>query len=426
LTETAGVRLLLAALVTLFSILVFGIGIQQRQRVLERLAGPAGSHINDFDRWMSIAPAFVRHHADYENDDLPTPPISLLVFGPLASLGRANAQLAWALLKLPVACAAFVFVVELVRRAGVAWTPWTLGLVAGGWWLAVVIDFQEGQMNLVTLLPLAAGLYIAQIETARRTIVAGALIGLAAAIKVTPIVFVAYFLWRRRFTLAAAAAAGLVIWSAAPAVAFGWTQNARWLGEWARIMLVPYVTKGTVAYATSQSIGSFALRTLTSMPAFDVQRNGIIHSHYMNIASIGEPSVRQLVRVVMIGVGILGLWWMRRPLGSLESRRYVAEIGAVTAFMLWFSERTWIPHYVSFIMALAAAGMVAADPTASERSSRLAVWALLLFAIATPFASEAGRLFGPDGVDWAKAAGIYLWPSIAVTAAVVLAAPQPE
>ena len=37
------------------------------------------------------------------------------------------------------------------------------------------------------------------------------------------------------------------------------------------------------------------------------------------------------------------------------------------------------------------------------------------FAAATFFASEAGKVFGPDGVDWAKAAGVYLWPSVVVT-----------
>jgi hypothetical protein len=275
-------------------------------------------------------------------------------------------------------------------------------------------------MNLVTLLPLVAGLYLAQDEAPLSSVAAGGLIGLAVAIKVTAIIFVGYFLWRRRFALASAAVGGIVFWSLIPAVRFGWEQNLHWLGQWADVMVLPYVTKGAVAYATSQSIGSFALRLLTNMPAFDSHRGGIVQSHYMNVASLADTTVHHIVRVLMIGAGMIGLWWTRRSLSTLKSPRYVLEIGAVAAFMLWFSERTWIPHYVSFIVTLAAAGMVVSNPSEPLRSRHRVKRALLVFAAITPFASEAGRLFGPDGVDWAKAGGIYLWPSILVTAAMVL------
>jgi glycosyl transferase family 87 len=418
--ESAKVDRLLAGLFVVVAIVTLIVAVQQRQRAVERLNDPNGGQINDFDRWMRLAPTFVDDHADYVNDDLPTPPISLLVFAPLAALGRPNAQFAWALLKLPAACAVFVLAMGIVRRAGGHWTAAAAALVASGWWLAVVIDFQEGQMNLVTLLPLVAGLYVAQQETAVSAMAGGLLIGLAIAIKVTPIIFVAYFLWQRRFALASAVLAAIALWSLVPALAFGWGLNLRWLNQWARIMLVPYVTRGTVAYATSQSIGSFALRLLTDMPAFDSHRNGLVQGHYMHVASLAQTTVHQIVRGVMVLVGVIGLWWTRRPLATLKSHRYVFEIGAVAAFMLWFSERTWIPHYVSFILTLGAAGMVLSDAGVPTRSRHLVRWALILFAVVTPFASEIGRVFGPDGVDWAKSLGVYLWPSVVVTLATVL------
>ena len=88
--------------------------------------------------------------------------------------------------------------------------------------------------------------------------------------------------------------------------------------------------------------------------------------------------------------------------------------------MLWFSERTWIPHYVSFVLTLASAGMIVSDVDAPARSRELVRWALVVFSVVTLFASEVGRVFGPDGVDWAKAAGVYLRPSILVTAMTVI------
>jgi hypothetical protein len=47
--------------------------------------------------------------------------------------------------------------------------------------------------------------------------------------------------------------------------------------------------------------------------------------------------------------------------------------------------------------------------------------ALLVFSVATLFVSEAGRLLGPQGVEWAKALGVYLWTSVLVTMSTIAA-----
>ena len=142
-----------------------------------------------------------------------------------------------------------------------------MALIVACWWLPVILDMQEGQTNFLALLPLVAALYVVQRGTAATDAFAGLLIGLAIAVKVTPVVFAAYFFWKRRWVVAASAIAGVAFWSlAVPAVVFGWDQNLRWLEQWVGIMIVPYVTQGTVVYAMSQSFGSFALRLLAATP----------------------------------------------------------------------------------------------------------------------------------------------------------------
>jgi hypothetical protein len=240
---------------------------------------------------------------------------------------------------------------------------------------------------------------------------------------VTPVIFVAYVLWKRRWLLAAAAIVSVGLWSlCVPALAFGWEQSLRWFEQWTRIMIVPFVAQGKVVYSTSQSIPSFALRVLTATPAFVSHQDGVTEGHYMTVLALSTGAVRQIVRALMAVLGMAGLWWARRPLRTLNSRRYVFEIAAVAAFMLWFSERTWIHHYVSFILTLAAAGMILSDPAQPESARRSVRIALVVFAAITLFASDASRMFGRDGIDWAKAVGVYLWPSVIVTAAVLRAA----
>ena len=296
--------------------------------------------------------------------------------------------------------------------------PGQMALVLAGWWLPVVLDMQEGQTNFLALVPLVAGVYLAQEESVWWDVAAGLLIGLAIAVKVTPAIFALYFLWKRRWIVASSAVAGVAIWSLTlPAAAFGWDQNLRWLEQWARIMIVPYLTRGTVAYAMSQSFGSFALRFFSAVPVFESNHHGVALGHYMNLFGLAPSAVFHVVRAIMITVAVGGLFWTRRRLDTLRSPRYLLEIGAVAAFMLWFSERTWVHHYVSFIFTLCAAGAVLSDATQPEITRRVTRVSLVVFAVATVLASEAGRILGPDGIDWAKGAGVFLWPSVFVTMA---------
>jgi hypothetical protein len=394
------------------------IAFQQQHRAEVKLADPAGGHISDFDRWMLMTPRFLHDRVDYVNDDLPTPPLSLIVFAPFAAMTRPHAQFAWVLVKFPLACLVFTLAAATVARAGVQLSAEAVALIVAGWWLAVAVDMQEGQTNFLALTPLAAGLFVAERESRASQIAAGALIALGAAMKVTPVIFIAYFVWKRRWTIVAAAIAAIAMWSfVVPALAFGWEQNLRWFEQWARIMIIPYVAQGKVVYATSQSIGSFVLRFLTDTPAFGSRFDNA--DHYMNVASLSNAAARWIVRGAMIAIGAAGLVLTWPRLRSLASQRYIVEVGAVAAFMLWFSERSWVHHYVSFILTLAAAGMILSDPSRGEAARRSVRAALIVFAVITVFASEAGYLFGRNGVDWAKALGVYLWPSVLVTAAVV-------
>lgn len=400
------------------------VGAQQYHLTSRKVADPEGGHVNDFDRWMIMTPAFLHDRVDYVDDRMPTPPITLMAFAPFTAVSRPAAQFAWACIKLSLVWIAFVLAARMVARMGVRFTTPAIVLIVSGWWLAVIVDMQEGQINFLALLPLIAGLALAQHESSRHQMAAGALLGLGVAVKVTPLVFVGYFAWRRRWAVVASASLSVALcWLVVPALVFGWGQNLTWLEQWFRIMILPYATRGEVFYSTSQSVGSFALRLLSHVPAFETRHGGILQPHFMNLLDLDPSIVHRIVRGLMAASALAGLWWMRKPLVTLASRRYILEVAAVSAFMLWFSERTWVHHYISFVLMLSAAAMIVSDPSEPAESRRLVYRAAAAFFALTLFASEAGKILGRDGIDWVKACGVYLLASLILTVAVLKAAP---
>jgi alpha-1,2-mannosyltransferase len=342
------------------------------------------------------------------------------MFAPFTALSRPAAHFVWVWIKLPLACLIFALATRIVERSGVRLTTAALLLIVSGWWLPVIVDTQEGQTNLLTLAPLVAGLALAQRESAARATLAGALIGLAAAIKLTPVAFIAYFIWRRRWRLVGAAVLTIAVcWLIVPAVVFGWAQNLRWFQQWAHIMIVPYVARGDVVYSTSQSVAGVALRLFSHALAFDSHHGGVTVSHFVNVATLDTVTIQRGLRVLLIATVGGGMWWMRKPLARLDTRRYVEEIAAVAAFMLWFSERTWVHHYVSLVLVLAAGAMVVSDWSIPRARRRLVGQAAVVFFVVTLTASEAGKSLGPDAIDWIKAYGALLFASIFLTFAVL-------
>ena len=146
-------RTLIRALVVLAVLTTVIIAFQQRYRVANSLQDPAGGHVSDFDRWMIMTPRFLHERVDYVNDELPTPPLTLIAFAPLTRLSRPDAVFVWVLVKLPLAWLVFALSAAIVARTGTRLTNEAIVLVIVAWALAVVADMQQGQTNFLALLP---------------------------------------------------------------------------------------------------------------------------------------------------------------------------------------------------------------------------------------------------------------------------------
>src|SRR5262245_8826534 len=124
---------LLRPLIVLCVLITVVIAVQQRHRVARKLQDPAGGHVSDFDRWMIMTPQFVHDHADYVNDEMPTPPLTLIGFTPLTWLSRPNATFLWVCAKLVYATLVLALVAAIVARAGIPLSEPALALIIVAW-----------------------------------------------------------------------------------------------------------------------------------------------------------------------------------------------------------------------------------------------------------------------------------------------------
>ncbi|WP_105972619.1 glycosyltransferase 87 family protein [Streptomyces geranii] len=239
------------------------------------------------------------------------PPFAAVSMLPMALLGLHAAITAALLLNL----AALVAVVRMtagpvLRRYG--WYGWALTACALALFEPVRDTFSFGQVNLVLL---ALVLLDAWLLTTGRARWAGIGIGLAAAIKLTPALFIGLLLLagRRRAagvaTAVAAAATALAVWIAPDPSRFYWSE-ALW--DTQRI--------GRLAYVSNQSLQGVLAR----------------------LAAPGESSRAVWLVVVLV---VLAVWaWRARRAVAVGDWWAAFALTGLTACLV--SPITWVHHLV--------------------------------------------------------------------------------
>ncbi len=379
------------------------IAIQAWHRQAKDLVLPHPLDINDFNRWLRMLPQFLHQHATISGNLWPMPPFTFVLLAPLSWLSFPAAQFTWVLCKTVMLAIIFYSTMGIVRRGGGKIDPLPMVLILLIWLWPVVGDMQEGQMNLLMLTPLAAGWFFVQREKLWSDILGGLLIAMAVAIKVSPLIFLVYLLWRKRWLPALSMLGGIVFWLYVPlAMCFGLHQAISWNQQYLHAMIEPYLVNGSVTIVSGESLPSFLIRLLAHRSAFITYHHGVAKRYYVNVLNVSVPVAQRIVRIVLVIIGIIGLVWMRRILPTLKCRRYVFEIGAVAAFLLWAEAWAWVPHYVTLIFTLMAAGLIASD-SAAKPATRLRMNIFLgIAAVLMMLTSDMVKIFGPHASNYSR------------------------
>ncbi len=387
----------------------------------------AGVHYSVKVTTKDTASAFLRWRAqllqlDQGTDiwramNYPNPPIMALLLRPLAGMPPLTGALTWFYLKVVMALAAIHWAIRLVELPARPMPAWARCLTVALTLRPVLGDLSHGNINIFILFVVMAALYAYRHG---RDGLCGLLLGLSIACKVTPLLFVPYFLWKRAWRVLAGCALGLVLFFAVmPGLVLGWQDNAEKLNSWYNQMAKPYIQQGKVFYSehNNQSLPGLLVRLLSHSPSFSHYEHDIlVPDGYHNVANLSHNQIGWLARGCMGLFALLIVFTCRTPTeDARQGWRLATEFALVFLGMLLFSERTWKHHCVTLLLPFAVLCyyLAACRPRPRQRGyliGTLAAVALLMTLTTTgPFGAHHGKL--------AEVYGAYTWSCLLLAAA---------
>lgn len=329
-------RWLLLALLAVFSIIY-------AQYALKIQHGD-GNARSAFLRWRTQLGELDDGVNVWQKHAYPNPPIMALLLKPFLDLPPTLGASLWFACKATLALFAILGVwslIELPSWAKVIAVLPTLRPIEG--------DLVHGNVNVLILFLIVMALLA---FCRRRDGLAGFLLGLSIACKLTPALFLAYFLYKRAWTALAGATIGLIVFVLiVPGAYFGWQNNLDYLASWHEQMVAPYAAGVVTSEHKNQSLPGLLHRLLCDEPSFsdyDGDRKVVLENH--NLAAWDRGVVQAIVLAAMLIFTVLAMRFCRTPLVERPPLQLMAEFSVVVLGMLLFCERTWKHHCVTLLL----------------------------------------------------------------------------
>ncbi|MHC4414914.1 MAG: glycosyltransferase family 87 protein [Planctomycetota bacterium] len=369
-----------------------------------------------FLRWQPQVKELASGEDVYAKYTYPNTPVVALMLYPLASLPPTVGAIAFFCLKVGMATAAAIWAIRLAVGGRHGMPAWAVGLILLLSARPILSDLQHGNINIIILFLVMLGLWM--ISGGRR-FPGGLFIGAAVVIKVTPGLFLLYFIYKRQWVVLLGCVTGMLIAVLLPILVLGPRTNYEFHHKWFDQMITPYLTDARTTYTAqiNQSLPGMVFRLTTESPGVDLPQGEDVR---VNVLSLDPEAAKQIVR---IGVLLILAWLVfvcRTRSADPRDWRFTCEYGLILIAMLMLSERSWKHHYVT--MALPFAALVAYMALESPpRAMRRYVGGTLLAAFVLMVCTSGdliGWIYKGVAHKYAEAFGTFFFAGLAVFAAI--------
>lgn len=343
-----------------------------------------------FIRWRHQVQEFWQGKNIWDAYVYPNPPILPILLSPLMALPPIVGALAWFALKAAMATVAVLWALRMARERDERLPIWAAALIVGLSLRPILSDLQHGNVNLFILF-LVVGALMAW--RAGWDVFAGTVLGLAIACKVTPALFIPYFIVKRSWRVVAGALLGAFVFLlVVPSALIGTRFNGLCLASWWHRFVAPFVTGGLInTEEVNQSLVGTLARIFDGLP--------LLADHALLI-----------VKAASLAVVALLLWLCHAPVSRRDDPRLLGEFALVALAMLLVSERSWKHHFVTLVLPYAyLVARLVARRSPAWIAAALALSALLMAATST----EIGGWFAAgEGHEIALHWGAFTWAAL--------------
>lgn len=286
---------------------------------------------------------------------IPYPPFWAMAHAPFALLSMPVAKA----LFFPIGVGALLVLLWILRRLVETAFPTER---ANSFWVAalalfltarfIVRDMAELGVNTLLVMLSWLGIYF---WVRRRELMGGASLGLAIALKCTPAIFVAYFLWKRQWRMVGATAAAALLFSLAPVLWQGPASYREHMATWSANVAKGFgAADPSAGVLGAERIQNMALRPtlaryLMRLPPDHPGRAQ--HPLYCDVLNLPPVLAGWVIRITLLALLAALMWWTRRPIAARDDPQLLWECAAVSIAMLLFSPITWGQHCVALIPA---------------------------------------------------------------------------
>jgi hypothetical protein len=378
-------------------------------------AGKAAEERSAFIRWRHQVLEFWGGVNIYDEMMFPNPPILPLTLLPLMVLPPLVGAMSWFALKTALTVVSIAICFRMVQHAGRPLASWFQAGVLLFTSRPILSDLQHGNNNLLILF-----LIVAALESWRRgyDVLAGLVLALSITFKVTPLLFVPYFVYKRSWRTVGATFLGIGIFLLiVPSLIIGPRFNGECLGMWWHRILGPYVAHGVVgAQEINQSMVGVLTRLLTATKVGTGRYDSLMA---VNVVAWDPNFVNLLVKGISLGlVGLLAVF-CRTPARRRDDPRLLGEFALIVLTMLFVSERSWKHHYVTLLLPytyLMGQFAFSAQGVRPRAVLLAAMWGSVLL-MATTSSELGGLVADGQGHKIAQAYGMFLWAGAVLYAA---------
>ena len=289
----------------------------------------------------------------------PNMPFTVMLLTPFAYLPVPAMALVFNIAKLLAVVAAVLMSARLAGHKGGRICDWVLGLGLAWTMLLVVGDVLHGNTNGFVLFAIVLHLWLFR---RGRDLAAGAALALAICLKMTPALFVLYWIYQRSWKLLVGLVAAMVLMAVVvPGLAVGPERYATLTGTWLKNLIVPGLVKGAwYPIHINQSLPGVASRYLLGKgnpngDAFwnpdDYPYGQQPHSGWIAPLSLSDATAKGLVRLGQVLIMATMAWaigWRKLP---RDDGRRTLHYGLVLLAILLLNQRTWDHHACILLLA---------------------------------------------------------------------------